>query len=376
MKKKILKLLILSFIGLIPMSLSAQLGDVANILKGGVSDANKLTKAYLNPVGKGFAVNLSNGWYNTAKPHSFPNPGKLSFFLGFDITLTASVMVVPDVDKIFDVSTLDLTTLTPTGVTKSPTVSGSGVGAELGFGKYNLPNNGGNAYLSKFNMPSGASLNYIPSFMLQGGIGLPFSSEIDFRYVPTMELPVVDGKIGLWGIGIKHDIKQWIPVISMLPFFDISAQMGYTTFKSSVSGSLLPLKPFSDNPDMYYTGNVTASQFNNQGIELNASSFTGNIIVSTDIPVFNVYAGIGFYTASSTLKMTGNFPVPTISTANPTKATIISAPNPVNVDFTGNGGFRSNIGVRLKLLVLAINADITYAGGSTIYTAGFGINFH
>jgi hypothetical protein len=377
MKKKLIKLMALSVLGLVPMIANAQLGDVTKILNGGLNDANKIAKAYMNPIGKGFAVNLSNGWYNTAKPHSFPNPTKLNFFLGFDITITTSFLIVPEIDKTYDVSSLGLSSLTPTGTNRiAQTVSGSKTdGPELGFGK--LPDG---TYMSRFNLPKGFGLSKIPSAMIQGGIGLPFSSEIDFRYLPSMEIPMVDCKIGLWGLGLKHSIKQWIPIISMLPFFDISAQAGYTSFKSSVTGSLFPLSTFSD-VNMYNTSTLSESQFNNQGVELNATSFTGNIVVSTDIPIFNIYAGVGFYSSSSTLKITNNYPVPTIPTsaqiaAGQRKVNVGLVSNPINTEFTENGNFRANIGARLKLLVFAINGDVTYAGGSTIYTVGLGINFH
>ena len=374
MNTKIIKLFTLSVIGFFPFVIQAQFNQVSEVLKGGIDDAQKLSTEYMRPFGKGLAINLSNGLYNTAKPHSFPNPAKMSFFLGLDITVTTSMLAVPEIDKTYDASKLGLKTLVPTGNnTIGQTVSGTDkIGPELGFGK--LPNG---AYMNKFNMPKGTGFAYVPGFMVQAGIGLPFSTELDFRFIPTVSAPMVDFKVGALGFGLKHSIKQWIPVLSMMPFFDISAQAGYTSLKTSLTGSIMAFDPASFNNG----SSIDKTQFNNQGIELNASSFTGNIVVSTDIPIFNVYAGVGFYTASSTFKLTGNYAIPEVPTAaqlsaNQTKpnATVVS--NPINLNFDGNGGMRANIGIRLKLLVFAINGDIAFAGGNTIYTAGFGINFH
>ena len=115
-----------------------------------------------------------------------------------------------------------------------------------------------------FQMPKGTGIGIVPSTMIQAGIGLPFSTEIDARFIPTISFGDL-GKLGLWGIGLKHDIKQWIPVISHVPFWDLSLQGGYTSLKST----------FSD-------------------VTLNANAFTANLLVSTDIPIINVYGGLGF----------------------------------------------------------------------------------
>jgi hypothetical protein len=354
MKKCILKSF--AFISIFAMSTSlfAQLDNLGQIMNGGVADANKLAKAYMNPFGKGFGTILSNGWYNTATPHGL---------LGFDITINTTFLAIPTADKSFDVNKLGLTTLTPSDQTKqSPTFFGSntnGQGLEL--------KGPGNTILTKFTMPQGVNFPYVPIGMIQGGIGLIMGTEIDARYLPTISLGNNFGSVGLWGVGIKHDLKQWIPVVSMLPFFSISAQAGYTSFKTSANINFPP------DPNIY--GPLTPAeiaQFKGQSLGFTANSFTGNLIVSTDIPIFNVYGSLGFSSSSSNLKLTGNYPVPGVPS---TKPSLGKASNPVNVNFTGYDGLRASIGARLKLLLFTINADITYAGSATLYTAGIGLSF-
>ena len=41
------------------------------------------------------------------------------------------------------------------------------------------------------------------------------------------------GKIGLYGIGLKHDILQWLPIVDKFPV-DLSVQAGYTQLSSEI----------------------------------------------------------------------------------------------------------------------------------------------
>ena len=61
--------------------------------------------------------------------------------------------------------------------------------------------------------------------MLQAGIGLPLKTEVDFRYSPEIKLKSFN--LGLMGIGLKHDLLQWIPVLNKVPI-DLSVMAGHT----------------------------------------------------------------------------------------------------------------------------------------------------
>lgn len=369
MKKSYLKISLALLLSIfLRYSATAQMDNVTQILNGGLGDANKLMNAYMEPYGKGFALGLANGWYNTAKPHKL---------LGFDLTITGGVGMVPSDLKTYDISKIGLTTLTFGANTEAPTIAGEETNGPDVYLKMQ-DNASSISYTDTISLPQGTGFGYVPSAMAQLGLGLPFGTELDVRFLPSVKLGKT-GKIGLWGLGIKHDIKQWIPVIKEIPFWSMSALVAYTSFKTSTSGTLL--KP---SADQYYLDGVDMNNYNGQGVELTASAFTAGIIASTDIPIINVYGGLGFTSASSKLKLTGIYPLPTLPTpaqvinsGDPLhpKSAVLDKKDPIDLDFDSNMTYKANIGLRLKLLLFTFHADATLTGGYTFYTGGFGISF-
>src|ERR1041385_9022553 len=82
-----------------------------------------------------------------------------------------------------------------------------------------------------FNGPDGIGINFIPMPTLNLGIGPPMNTKLKVCVVPTVNLgkatnDQLTGNFGLWGVGVMHAIKQWIPGMKMLPF-DLSGFFGY-----------------------------------------------------------------------------------------------------------------------------------------------------
>jgi len=324
---KIVKKLSILFALFFVFSVAAKAqGDVTDLLSGNLKDANTLAKAYLEPFGKGFGTSLNSGWYTTAKPHKL---------FGFDLTFSVAASMVPSGDKKFDVSKLNLSYWELQDPTKkmSPTVAGSKVD-----GTILTPKLGVGANLT---LPQGAGLSFVPAPMIQAGIGLPFNTEVDFRYLPTLN--VSDGKFGLWGFGIKNEFKEFIPVFKAMPF-NVSIFYGYTNFKSSF--------------DAKQSGNENS----NQKLEFNAKGYTTKLLISKSIPVLTVYAGFGYSKSTTNVDLKGDYTLNSL----PVK-------DPISLDFV-NKGMTANIGLRIKLAVIAFNFDYTL-GDYKIYNAGFGINF-
>ena len=79
--------------------------------------------------------------------------------------------------------------------------------------------------LQSNNLPNGLGIGFVATPMLQVGIGLPLKTEVDFRYSP--EFKTKSFNLGLIGLGVKHDLLQWIPVLNKLPI-DLSVMAGHT----------------------------------------------------------------------------------------------------------------------------------------------------
>lgn len=351
MKHKILLLLgALSLSLLAPTMLNAQ-NDISQLFKAGAADIQTLAQGYIKPVGYGFADGLGTNWYNTAATHKV---------LGFDITVGAGGLLVPSSDKTF--SLLGLTALqAPAGVTTAPTIGGKGDGVPL-----QLIENG--QVITSFTTPKGVT-PVVPAVNAQITIGLPLGNDLSFRFIPNLHNNRY--KVGLWGIGLKHNIKQWIPGVKLLPF-DAAIMVGYThvNFSYNFNSAITP----ADLADPNYTLNVPAGiSYDNQGMQLTANSLMANIIVSKRLLFFTPYLGFGVTSSNFNFNFTGNYPVLGTYHASNNSIDVNTLVNPIPLHYSSfSPGL--TVGFRLKILwIFAFHAQYTLQQYSAA-SVGFGIN--
>ena len=327
-----------------------------DLLKGGVDDGIKVLEGYITPYANAFGSSLNGGWYNTGKPH------KLG---GFDITLSVSTTLIPEDAKTFDLSELSLNNLTVSGNSIAPTIAGANdPGPTLEY-IYNDATYG-DIPLASFESPAGINWGIIPLPMIKAGIGLPLGTELIGRFIPTIN--VADGSFGLWGVGLKHSIIQYLPGSDLFPI-DISLMGGYTKVTVGIPVSMEPEK----------TDNMTyeLSDFEGQKVNMEVSAYTFNLLISKKLPIVTFFGGLGYSGTSTSVAVDGNFALPSfdplISTTDPVyvDANVVAIPS---IDIESFSGVRLNAGMRLLFGVLTIHADYTKANYSVI-TAGLGISF-
>ena len=361
--KNLYRVISIAFIMFLSTSVFAQFSQVGNVLSTGVNDAQTILKAYVSPFANGTGASLSGGWYNSAKPH------KLG---GFDVTVTANLVFIPSSDKTFDPNTLGLGDPTnginvTIGGNESPTVAGSkSAGPQVEYTKYIA--GVGDVPFTKFNLPKGSNLIYSFMPMVQAGIGLVKGTEVDIRYSPEINYGK-SGKIGLWGVGLKHDVLQWIPVLSKLPVLNISLQGGYTKL-TSINDLNFQASFYDDIPTVNNTY-IFPTIYNDQQLQMGISNTTANLLVSANLPVIVVYGGVGVSATSTQLKLAGTYPF--VST-NGTLLEInedTDVTDPIDMKIKSTD-VRLNAGFRIKMAVVTIHFDYTYANYS-IATAGLGV---
>lgn len=350
---------------LLTAGISAQITDIGKFLAAGPADAQKLMEGYLSPYFNAFGASLTGGWYNTAKPHQLG---------GFDITATFNTAMVPSNHKTFDVAELGLESLVLDDANNniSPTIAGDKNDGPLL--NYNFPDPVPDQ--PAFNLPKGTGFGYIPSPMLQAGVGLIKDTELDFRYMPTYTYK--ESSVGMWGIGFKHGLKQWIPFIKRVPVLHLTVQYGYTKMNMNVGIDV--------NPSHIGAADNTANaDWENQKLDFVAQSHTGNLLVSANLPVVCFYGGIGFASTSSNLALKGDYPVIDGDASLIAGTPVVTdesvsefGRNPIDMEIKNSDGSttkpRYNVGMRLKFAVVTIHGDYTYANYS-MFTFGFGISF-
>ncbi len=335
-----------------------------DFIYGGVEDAEVILQEYLKPYANILGSDLNAGWYNTARPH------KLG---GLDVTATVSWAKAPSSALTYDLGTLNLNgTVDPGPTTVAPTVAGSQEDRPSISYTQMVDMGGGNMQeieYSNFTVPDGAGVDFIPLPMLQLTVGLPFGTDVSARFIPSVGYKDY-GEIGLWGVGGKHSISQWLPFINKLKFLDIILQGGYTKVSSSVHVVVEPqsLVEVDNYPDFDWD-----DQFVTQKVE----GWTVNLIASQTLPVITFYEGIGYASSNVELLMEGHYPIHTVifdETDAEWKITYEILENPIETSYKNFNNLRVNVGARIKLGVLTLHYDFTYTLYAT-QSVGIGISF-
>jgi len=306
--KKLLFTLLSGLIGL------SSFGQIQNILSNDIAQGEKLIEAYFTPMAESFGAGLNNGWYNTAKPHSLG---------GFDLTFTLNTVIIPNSAETFKIGEAFGNVFESTKKEAS-TIFGSDNGTEMTYRGTN------------FDMPGGLKTPALPLPMIQAGIGLIKNTAIDIRYMPMLN--VGDNiNVNLFGIGIKHDLLQWIPGIGDAIPMSLSLQGGYTSLSTEL-------------------------KIDGQEVFLNTKATTINLVASKKLLMVTGYAGVGYNSATTTFATDAKFDLGGVQFEEK-----------IDMTFESKNNLRANIGLRLNITVITIQADYTFSEYPTA-TLGVGVS--
>lgn len=297
--------------------------NLESILEGGTSDAQTLLRGYVAPFPTGFGNGVNGGWYTTARAHKF---------LGIDIAVIANGAFVPTSAETFTFTNADYTNIkldsdpnNPAASAQLPTLFGSQNLADRPLLKFTNSNGSiSTSALPGSGLKEKIGYNVVPSAMIQAGVGLFKKTDLIIRFVPKQSS--ADYEFSTFGIGIKHDLKQWIPFVNKLPF-DMSAFVGWNDIKS---------KFFLDSKN-----NPT------QALEFNTNTFMAQILASKKLFIFTLYGGIGTTSYNTKVNMLGSY---TTTSTNKTYT------DPIKLEYKGSS-MRANLGLSVKLFFLNIAAE-------------------
>jgi len=331
--------------------------DIAEFLKAGKADANSLIKAYLNPYANAFGDGLNMGWYNSAKTH------KLG---GLDLAVMATAIQIPSSAQTFDINSINLQKLTLADPSNhlAPTVAGA---KEIGPKLLVKDSDGSTAF--SFNTPEGVGLNIVPVPMVQLTFGILPHTDVIGRFVPELKYDNEgdEMKVGFWGIGLKHNFMEWVPVLKELPF-DASLFGSI----SQVNGqSDLTLTPQDyDEPSAIVTYNNT----NDQALKLKTKTSRYGLIVSKKIGILTLFGGMGQSSSETTIDVLGKYPVLNKDkNGNLTISDDDAIYDPVGVAFKTKN-ICLDAGLRIKLAFFSIFGSINKSE-YTSYTTGISLGF-
>ncbi|MCX7636773.1 MAG: hypothetical protein N2044_02895 [Cyclobacteriaceae bacterium] len=321
--------------------------DLIRFFQMGAEDGSKLVTAYVGPVVEGFSYALNGGWFHTAKPH------KLG---GFDINISVTPVFIPKSRDYFDPNTLGLSSNVVAFRNESsnnnlaPSIIGPGDETEYDY-------NTGNGIVT-ISGPKGLgirkSLKVAPVGlpMVQVGVGLIKGTDIMVRYAPKTNISSTD--LQLFGLAVRHDVKQHIPGIKMLPF-DLSVLAGFTSFKgvTDMSGIASEFPPATSD-----SRQETVYKFN---------AFLLEALISKKLAFLTFFGGVGYNGINTKANINGSY---TFFIGQPYE---FELNNPYSAKFKNNS-MRLDVGMRINLMAFYLYGNYSIQEFQA-FTFGLGFTF-
>jgi len=341
--------LVLSLAGLffLPTLTQAQgLGDLREqVQKVGQIYAD----GYVQPVSDAFGANLNGGLFRTADVGNGFLPG-----LPIDVYLGVSVSgaLMGPANSSFAPPSRSFTETAPDGSEVETTIR---VENPNGTAKDRVPNvfgdtdpEGSMTVTSTVTRPDGTTqtstetFDNIPPGLIdtpvaplivpQLGLGSIAGTDVQVRYLPKAQITYSGndfGKVGLFGLAVRHDIDQWIPV--PLPL-QLAAQGSWNQFSFESGG----------------------------GEILDASGWALNVQASKGIPVLPVVLYGGLQYEKFTTEYSFDFQAPTGQNI------------PVTLEQDASNTTRGIVGLSVNFTVIRLNVDYAVSNGNNVATVGAG----
>ncbi len=222
-----------SLLCLLALASPARAQDIGELLS---TLASGNAQGYVGPLARGLGHALTGGYVSSADPH-----GTLGFSLGLRV-----------VGSLFEEEDETFAVVLPTSVTfqgrtytepygasspRSPTVAGKGAGVVLRpEGQYRQDLLLALQDPENFNIefPQGVELPVAPFAAIDAALGVGFGTQIMARVIPTIDVGALVGAdevgdISAFGLGVMHDLTQWLPIPT--PFWAVSVTAGTQKLK-------------------------------------------------------------------------------------------------------------------------------------------------
>lgn len=271
-------------------------------------------KDYLRPLVTAFGTDLNSGWLFSAKA---TKP------LRFGITLSGIASFVPGEDKSFFMENPN-TTIYEGVQTETATIFGE-------KGGFFAPKPELESTVDTLWLPDGVDFDIAPIITPQIFIGLPKGFELSARGLPPIKIDDDIGDLSFWGIGLKHEITTWMPLLPI----DISLQGAYQSLK---------------------VGDVVTAH----------TTFL-NAAVSKKLLSFTFYGGVGLESTTANVEYKYTYYEVDEGGATPVEKQI-------EFDLDGENEFRFFAGMRYHFLVFDLCADYSYGNYSAL-RLGLGASF-
>lgn len=299
--------------------------DIDVLLTAGVEDAERFANDYLAPGTNGMMYSMNANWFNSAKVKPLG---------GFEISIIANAALIKDEHKVFNMNTADYNNVQfVSGPSAQDVASVLGENDPAIFVEVEYDDPIFGSQTVELELPQGIgdnSKNLLPTAALQGAVGLGSGIEVKARYVPKIDTDEVT--FNMYGAGLQLEFTEWLPADKLWPVA-LSGLVAYNHLDGSydITGS-------------------SGIDGENQRIENDTNTWLFQLAVSTKLPVFNLYGGLGYITGKSESDLLGTYRV----TNGPLISEDIVDPFSVSSDVSS---LRGTVGAKLKLGFFRLNAE-------------------
>jgi len=271
--------------------------------KFSILDENEVKK-FGKPLVTALGIGMNTGAFHTAK---------ISKLFGFSIGVQTMMIFIPDDQKTFTPS-LPSGYVSANGVEETATIFGDKGGV------YSGPN-------GMITYPNGITETSLPLVFPQATVSL-LGTELLLRYVP---LKIEDKSITLFGVGVKHSISQYIPLVPL----DFAVQILYNKF---------------DVEDL-----------------ISSSHLAFSAQASKTFGLFTAYGGLQYESSKLTFDYTIKGDP---SSGNP----LLQKDRKISAEVEGDNSVRLTVGGAVSLAFLVINVDYSL-GSQSVASAGLNFEF-
>lgn len=319
---------------------------IETVLSLGLSDAVKIFDAYNASLGNTVGFLATDGWHQTAQPLK---KGRLNFRLVY------TMLFYPSYAQTYSIDAL--------GLDNADVVAGDGlaptaVGERGDLSLLRNRNTGELVYL-----PRGLGLFYeqyalVPMVFPQLSVGLLRNTELSVRFLPNI-LPIASnwvsgiddnddrpGRMYYWGVGLMHDLKQWIPAIALSPF-SLSVWGNYSNARlyNPIEISNLPNDP------------------ENQAFDYTFSAYSVGLVASKRVSLFTFLGGVQYDHSLMNARLVGRY----LIEGSPVD-------DPISRSYQGQR-VAFNLGAKIRLNKWFFGINSTLSQYSTVsFSLGFGAN--
>jgi hypothetical protein len=314
--------------------------DIDVLLSAGVEDAQRFANDYIAPGANGIMHSINANWFNSAKVKPLG---------GFEISVIANAALINDDDKVFNMNTADYRNVqfvSGPNVQDVASVLGENDPVIFVEVEYDDPIFGSQSV--ELELPQGIgdqSKNLIPTASIQGAVGLGSGIEVKARYFPKIDTD--EATFNMYGAALQLEFTEWLPADKLWPVA-LSGLVAYNHLDGS-----------------YDITESSGIEGENQRLENNTNTWLFQLVVSTKLPVFNLYGGLGYLKGKSESDLLGNYRV---TNGLLTTETIV---DPFSVS-SEVSSLRGTVGAKLKLGFFRLNAEYHI---SEFNAFSLGINF-